>query len=108
MEIDITKHKITPIDIRLSYYSDSYLFEDFNPSYGYFLRATVHIPNGRVSNVDRLDYRFSKIYVHRCRITDAVQFERNVEEGESELVYKGLIESDEDLTFLLSKLGITH
>ena len=45
-----------------------------------------------------------KIILHRHY--DYESFERNFEDGESYLVYKGLIENNEDLDFLLHKLGI--
>ena len=84
-----------------------YVLKDYlNPEYGFYLTATIHCPIDSYLKSDTLEDRMYKIFLHR--IYNRETFEMNVENNESMLVYKGLIEDDKDLEFLLYKLGIVN
>lgn len=86
---------------------NDYILKDYlNPEYGFYLTSTIHCPIENYLNSDRLEDRMYKIFLHR--VYNRETFERDVEDNESMLVYRGLIESDEDLKFLLYKLGIVN
>lgn len=63
---------------------------------GYFLKATLHKP--------RMDDIY-KIYLHRY-LDDDTKIEPKVNEGESELVYKGKIKNKSELKFILTMVNI--
>jgi hypothetical protein len=81
-----------------------YLLKDINSKYGYYLRATLHVPRDAYLNSDLLEHRMYKVMLHRYFLEGDI--DRQVEEGEAIVVYVGLIESDEDLDFVLKKTGI--
>lgn len=84
---------------------DDYVLRDYlNPEYGFFLTATLHCPIDVFLKSDNIEHRMYKIYLHRVYNKEA--FESNLEDNETILVYRGLIENEEDLRFLLYKTGI--
>lgn len=104
MAIDLYKHGFEKLPRKLWVSWDDYVLEEINSEYGYYLRATLHYPIKQYVDSKSLEYRMSKIILHRHLSYE--RFEDNLKDGESKLVYHGLIESDEDLEFLLVKLGI--
>jgi len=68
-----------------------------NPEYEYFHRYTVHIP--RMGNQ-------WKIIVHRHLNSKEDNIEGQINYGESEIVYKGLIENEEQLKTIIKYLGL--
>tara|TARA_R110000851_G_scaffold314987_1_gene477235 strand:+ start:401 stop:733 length:333 start_codon:yes stop_codon:yes gene_type:complete len=89
-----------------STWNDFILKDYLNPEYGFYLTATLHCPIKTYLKSDRLEHRLYKIFLHRTYHIET--FESNLEDNESELVYKGLIENKEDLKFLLYKTGIVN
>lgn len=86
---------------------NDYVLKDYlNPEYGFYLTATIHRPIDIFLNSHRLEDRMYKIFLHR--VYNRETFIRNLEENESTLVYRGLIENETDLKFLLYKLGIVN
>lgn len=81
-----------------------YLLKDINSQYGYYLRATLHVPRDAYLNSDRLEHRMYKVMLHRY--FEEGNIDKQMDEGEAKLVYEGLIESDEDLDFILKKTGV--
>jgi hypothetical protein len=70
----------------------------------WYLTATIHCPIGTFLNSNRFEHKIYKIILHRR--FDRSSFDRDIEDNSSTLVYQGLIENNEDLKFLLYKLGI--
>ena len=68
-----------------------------NPEYEYFMTVTLHTPT--MGNL-------YQIYVHRHLQSDQDDIEGQINYGESELVYKGLIRSKSELKILLNMLNI--
>lgn len=73
-----------------------YALDTISGKVPYFLSATIHIP--------RMDDCY-KIYLHRY-LDDDTKLETMVNEGESELVYKGKIKNRSELFRLLKQLSI--
>lgn len=71
--------------------------------YGYYLHASIHAPY--TSNSTDVTFDMYKIIVHRSSF-DRKDIERRLAEGESKIVYYGLIESEEYFEKLLINLGI--
>lgn len=99
LNLDKYNFKKTEKDLWIGWHD--YLLSDINPEYGYFLYATLHYPRKPYLESDNLE---CKIILHRYYQYSRV--EQNLEEGESEMVYKGLIENNSDLEFILKKTGI--
>lgn len=76
---------------------DDYILDDISGEYGYFLQCTLHAP--------KMD-NFYKIYVHRYLNEDVNTIESSINNGESELVYKGAIKNKSELKKLMVQLGI--
>jgi hypothetical protein len=79
---------------------NDYVLEDINPEYSYFLYATLHVPKKESKDIE---YNFCKIILHRHYDLDFWNEESDY--YDTKTVYEGLIESNEDLTFLLKKTG---
>lgn len=71
---------------------------DIKASYPYHMRATLHI--------DRFDNKYHKIIIHKYLNNETDRIESNLDMGESETIYKGLINTKEDLENLLIQLDI--
>jgi len=82
---------------------DDYLLEDVNTKYSYFLEATLSIPK---KDWGSLEYNFSKLILHR--IYDYEAWIEDREYYDTQVVYEGLIENEEDLKFILNKTCITE
>lgn len=80
-----------------------YLLDDLPGSYGYYLRATLHEPCKNDS--PDITNNMYKVLVHRYAF-DRDRIEEWLKEGESRIVYEGLIESEEYFEKLLINLGI--
>ena len=104
MELNIKKYGFvkTEKDFWIGWHD--YLLKGINPKYGYYLYATLHYPRNAYLKSNDISFRMCKIILHRYY--DYEYFENQFKEGESQIVYRGLIENDEDLEFLLVKLGI--
>jgi len=89
-------------------YEDYYHNELLPGVYGYYLHSTIHKPVESFSKSKDLVDKMHKIIVHRYDPTNTSgkQIDQYLDEGESRVVYLGLIESEQDLEFLLPKLGI--
>lgn len=74
-----------------------YIKEISNHNYEYFMRFTLHTPT--------MGSQY-KIYVHRHLHSEQDDIEGQLNYGESELVYKGLIKNKSELLKLLKQLGI--
>lgn len=79
---------------------NDYKADILNPEYGYFMRVTLHVPRPLKPKEQ------FKIYVHRYLISEDAKIEEQLKQGESELVYKGLIKNKSELVKLLKQLGI--
>lgn len=77
------------------------MLTDINPKYPYFLYATLHVPK-KISG--ELEYDVCKIILHRHYNLDL--WNKESEYYDTKVVYEGLIESSEDLTFILKNTGI--
>lgn len=73
-----------------------YALDTISGEIPYFLSATIHIP--------RMDDCY-KIYLHRY-LDDDTKLETRINEGESELVFKGKIKNRGELIRLLKQLSI--
>ena len=73
-----------------------YALDTISGEIPYFLSATIHIPI--------MDDCY-KIYLHRY-LDDDTKLETRINEGESELVYKGTIKNKSELSRLLKQLSI--
>lgn len=73
-----------------------YILDTVSGEIGYFLKATIHKP--------RMDDVY-KIYLHRY-LEEETKIEPKVNEGESELVYKGRIKNISELRRILKMLAI--
>ena len=104
MEIDLSKFGLekTEEDSWIGWIE--YLSESMNPNYGYYLRYTVHKPRWQNTNSNSLEDEMWRVIIHRHYDVDKV--EDNLKVGESREVYRGMIESQGDLQFILSKTGI--
>jgi len=103
LNLDKYNFKKTEKDLWVGWHD--YLLTDINAEYGFFLKATLHYPRKAwLESKGDIEHRMFKIILHRYYSYES--FERTFEDGESYLVYKGLIENNEDLDFLLHKLGI--
>lgn len=80
---------------------NDYLLDDLNPEYPHFLRVTVHVSRWTTGNIEQ---RCSKIIIHRS--FDRLTVDYTLESGDSKVVYVGLLETEEDLKFILNKTGI--
>ena len=83
-------------------YCDDYLLDDINPEYGHFLYATISVPK---KDWGRLEYNFSTIVLHRY-----YNYEQWIEDGDyydTQKVFEGNIDSEEDLLFVLDRCAIS-
>ena len=83
-------------------YWDDYLLDDVNPELGYFLHATISYPK---KDWGRLEYNFSTIVLHRYY--DYQQWSKDSDYYDTQKVFEGLIESEEDLLFILDRCAIS-
>ena len=105
MKLNLDKYnfKKTEKDLWVGWHD--YLLTDINPEYGFFLKATLHYPRKAwLESKGDIEHRMFKIILHRYYSYERI--EEFLKDRESEVVYKGLIENNEDLDFLLHKLGI--
>lgn len=101
--INLEKHGFVKTEKNIWVGWKDYLLDDFLSNYGYYLRATLHEPY-KNDSPDITNHMY-KIIVHRYAI-DREHIEQWLQEGESRIVYKGLIESEEYFEKLLINLGI--
>lgn len=83
---------------------EDYLIKEINPEYGYYLYCTVHKPIPAFLKSSSLEDRMWKICVHRHLPNDSVVFEEQWSKGDSEIVYKGLVENN--LEEILRMVGV--
>ena len=86
----------------LSVFSEDYLLEEINPEYGYYLHATIHIPIDSVNEDDSIEYKFSRVILHRYFSHKAI----NDISDENRQVFEGYIRSGQELENTLKQLGI--
>lgn len=99
-EEDLTSLGINKLDNKhIGVFNEDYILKNIPPEYGYYLCATIHLPIFPLD--ERLEYRFTKIFVHRY-------FENGMEvEGEESLkVFEGEIKNKSELIKVLKILGI--
>lgn len=89
-----------------STWNDFILKDYLNPDYGFYTTATLHCPIETYLKSDRLEHRLYKVFIHRYY--DIETFESSLKNNETILVYKGFIENEEDLKFILYKTGIVN
>jgi len=80
-----------------------YVYNNLRNDYGYFLRATIHEPTSYSGN--DIYYKMFKIIIHRYAY-DVKTVDEWLEQGESNVVYLGLIPTEEYFETLLGNLGI--
>jgi len=107
MENTLNKY-FEKLDKNFWVWEDSYLMKGgISGEYGYFTAATLHLPNKVYRNSNRLEDRMGKIILHRGFHEDTrLNIDSLIEGGYMETVYRGLMESDSDLEFLIKKLGL--
>lgn len=103
MEDILNKYNFKKTEKDLSVFSKDYFLESINGDYGYYLHATLSIPK-KTSNTD-LEYNFSKLIIHRYK-NYRERLDEYLADGESRVLYYGLIENEEDLKFILTKTGV--
>ena len=103
-QTDLNNFGFTKSDNKVWAFYEDWFKSDINPEYSYYLTASIHIPI-QAYQKDSLESKFCNIYVHRS--TDiATLYYKDKRSDDYKLVYSGLIESSEDLKFILTKLGI--
>lgn len=88
---------------------DDYLLSDINSKYPYFLYCTIHIPRNKKLKEEtvNIEYDCTKIILHRhYNLEYWNEDDSNQGYYDTKLVYEGLLETEEDLLFLLNKLYI--
>lgn len=81
-----------------------YLLDELNHDYPHFLRVTISLPRGVTENTVNFEHRCAKIILHRN--FDRTRISTYLAEGDSKLVYEGLLNSREDLLFILYNTGV--
>lgn len=99
----IEKYGFKKIEKNRFIYWDDYLLENINPEYGYFLKATLSVPK---KDYGRLEYNFSTLILHRYYDYDSWVNENNY--YETNKIYEGLIENENDLKFILTKTSVKN
>ena len=76
--------------------------EESKPEYGYYLHATIHIPIDSTNEEASIEYKFSRVILHRYfshkEIIDI--------SDENRQVFEGYIRSGQELENTLKQLGI--
>lgn len=109
-EEEILELGLTRTTKQIWIWADSYYIEHIRSDYGYFLKATLHVPTKVWRNSKRagIEDQMCKIMLHRF-------FDKNdprkywddcINDGESIVVYKGFIDTKEHLSRLLNDTGI--
>ena len=86
----------------LSIFNEDCLLEEINPEYGYYLHATIHIPIDSTNEEDSIEYKFSRVILHRY--FSHKEFDAN--NNDSRQVFEGYIRSGQELENTLKQLGI--
>lgn len=89
-------------------WDDYYFGKTINPEYDYFLYLTLHVPSQRFNSNFIRDNQF-KLIVHRYYISDSYEtthIESNINSGDSEIIYKGLIRNISELKKILIQTGV--
>lgn len=109
-EKDILKTDFKKAKKRTWIWSNDYYIEHINPKYGFFLYATLHVPTEiwRNSKLARIEDQLCKVLLHRYyNIEEPSEYwDYSINEGESIVVYNGLIHDGEHLNKLIKDLGI--
>ena len=86
----------------LSIFNEDYLLEEINPKYGYYLHATIHIPIDSTNEEASIEYKFSRVILHRYFSHKEI----NDISDENRQVFEGYIKSGQELENTLKQLGI--
>ena len=87
---------------------DDYYLNNINPEYGFFLYCTLHVPTEVWRKGDKIETKMCKIVLHRYyKVEDPTSnWDWSFSNGESTVVYNGMIENEKHLRKLLIDLGI--
>lgn len=87
---------------------EDYHLDRLPGNYGYFLHATLHFPRMYVKSNRFEDNQF-QIIVHRHFISEedcTTSIDKQLNDNESEVVYKGIIKNKQELKKLMQQLNI--
>jgi hypothetical protein len=83
---------------------EDYYSGDVNPNYGYFLYYTLHVPK-LFNKSNKIEENLFKIILHRY-YNETTNINEQVKNGESKVVFEGLIKNISKLKSILKDLRI--
>lgn len=100
--IDPTKFGFIKSENKIWFFTEDWFLPDINPEYDYYKSVSIHTP---LHTTDSIVTKFTTIYVHWIRNVSVETYKADHSYNFFRVFY-GLIESQEDLEFVLNKLKV--